>query len=69
MKNKSITSRQEDFAQWYTDVVKSAKLAEYSSVKGFVVLEPNGYAIWEKCNLFLTKCLRKLVTKMCICQL
>lgn len=55
MKNKSITSRQEDFAQWYTDVVKSAKLAEYSSVKGFVILEPNGYAIWEKMQSVLDK--------------
>ncbi len=55
MKNKSITSRDEDFAQWYTDVVKSAKLADYSSVKGFVILEPNGYAIWEKMQSVLDK--------------
>ena len=48
MKNKSITSRDDDFAQWYTDVVKAAKLADYSSVKGCVILEPNGFAIWEK---------------------
>lgn len=48
MANKAITSRDKDFAKWYTDVVRAAKLAEYSSVKGFVILEPNGYAIWEK---------------------
>ena len=48
MKNKAITSRDEDFAKWYTDVVKAAKLADYSNVKGCVILEPNGYAIWEK---------------------
>ncbi len=48
MKNKAITSREEDFAQWYTDVVKAAHLAEYSNVKGCIVFEPNGYAIWEK---------------------
>ncbi len=48
MKNKAITSREEDFAQWYTDVVKAAKLADYSNAKGFTVFEPNGYAIWEK---------------------
>lgn len=46
--NKLITKRSEDFANWYTDIVRVAKLASYSSVKGFVVFEPNGYAIWEK---------------------
>ncbi len=55
MKNKSITSRDEDFAQWYTDVVKSAKLADYSSVKGCVVFEPNGYSLWEKMKEVLDK--------------
>ena len=48
MKNKAITSRNEDFAKWYTDVVRAAKLAAYSNVKGCVVIEPNGYAIWER---------------------
>lgn len=48
MKNEKITSRNEDFASWYTDVVKAAHLAEYSNVKGFIIFEPNGYAIWEK---------------------
>lgn len=48
MANKMITSRDVDFAQWYTDVVKAAHLAEYSNVKGFCVIEPNGYAIWER---------------------
>lgn len=47
MKNKAITSRDVDFAKWYTDIVKVANLASYSNVKGFVVIEPNGYAIWE----------------------
>ena len=47
MKNEKITSREVDFAKWYTDVVKAAKLADYSSVKGCIVIEPNGYAIWE----------------------
>ena len=44
---QSITSRDEDFAQWYTDVVKEAKLCDYSSVKGCLNYLPNGYAIWE----------------------
>ena len=44
---EKITSREEDFAQWYTDVVKEAKVCEYSSVKGCLNYLPNGYAIWE----------------------
>ena len=48
MKNEKITPREENFAQWYTDVVKAAKLADYTSVKGCIAIEPNGYAIWEK---------------------
>ena len=47
MANKAITSRDVDFAKWYTDVVKAAHLADYSNVKGCTVFEPNGYAIWE----------------------
>jgi len=43
-----ITTRLEDFAQWYVDVVIQAKLADYSPVKGCMVIRPNGYAIWEK---------------------
>ena len=48
MKNEAITSRDVDFAKWYTDVVKAAKLCDYSNVKGCVVFEPAGYAIWER---------------------
>lgn len=44
---EAITSMEEDFAQWYTDVVKKAELIDYSSVRGCVILRPNGYAIWE----------------------
>ena len=55
MKNKAITPRNEDFAKWYTDVVRAAKLADYSNVKGCVILEPNGYAIWEKIQSVLDK--------------
>ena len=53
--NEKITSRSENFANWYTDVVREAKLADYSSVKGCVVLEPNGYAIWERIQSILDK--------------
>ena len=48
MKNEKITSRDIDFAKWYTDVVNAAKLASYTSVKGCIAILPNGYAIWEK---------------------
>lgn len=44
---ESITSMETDFAQWYTDVVKKAELIDYSSVRGCMILRPNGYAIWE----------------------
>ena len=44
---ESITSMSEDFAQWYTDVVKKAELIDYSSVKGCMIIKPAGYAIWE----------------------
>ena len=44
---EAITSMEEDFAQWYTDVVKKAELIDYTSVKGCMVIKPYGYAIWE----------------------
>ena len=51
--NKEITNRDVDFARWYTDVVKAAHLASYSNTKGCIVIEPNGYAIWEKMQSIL----------------
>lgn len=44
---EQITSMDEDFAKWYTDICKKAELIEYSSVKGCMVIRPYGYAIWE----------------------
>ena len=44
---EAITSMDEDFSQWYTDVVKKAELSDYTSVKGCMVIKPAGYAIWE----------------------
>ena len=55
IKNKSITSRDEDFAQWYTDVCKKAELMDYSDVKGFIIYRPYGYAIWEEIQAYLNK--------------
>ncbi|MCF0146371.1 MAG: proline--tRNA ligase [Eubacterium sp.] len=45
---EQITSREENFAQWYTDVVIKANLIAYSNIKGFMVIKPAGYAIWEQ---------------------
>jgi len=44
---KNIKTRSEDYAQWYLDVIKAAQLADYSPVKGCMVIRPEGYAIWE----------------------
>ena len=52
---EQMTSMDEDFAQWYTDVVKKAELMEYSSIKGFMIFKPNGYAIWENIQKNLDK--------------
>ena len=48
-----ITSMDEDFAKWYTDVCKKAELVEYTSVKGCMVIRPYGYAIWENIQRIL----------------
>ena len=56
--NNKITSRDVDFAKWYTDIVMAAKLSSYSNTKGCMVIEPNGYAI---------VCLKKQDIKMYIC--
>ena len=59
MANKAITSRDVDFAKWYTDVVTAAHLADYSNVKGCTVFEPNGYALWEKMQQELDKMFKR----------
>ena len=43
----AITPRSEDYAQWYIDIVRQAKLADYSPVRGSMIIRPNGYALWE----------------------
>lgn len=50
---EEITSMKEDFAKWYTDIVKKAELIEYTSVKGCMVIRPYGYAIWENMQRIL----------------
>ena len=52
-KVERITDIEVDFAQWYTDVCRNAELVEYASVKGFTILRPYGYAIWENIQRLL----------------
>ncbi|RQO74547.1 proline--tRNA ligase [Pedobacter sp. KBW06] len=51
--SKGITSKNEDYSQWYNDIVIKADLAEHSSVKGCMVIKPYGYSIWEKIQAVL----------------
>lgn len=55
IKNNAITRQEDDFAQWYTDVCMKAELMDYSSVKGFIIYRPYGYAIWEQIQSYLDK--------------
>ena len=57
---EEITSMEEDFAQWYTDVCKKAGLCDYSSVRGFMVIKPYGYAIWENIQAELNRRFKKV---------
>src|SRR3954452_21064801 len=45
--SKEITSREEDYAQWYNDLIIKGGLADYSAVRGCMVIKPYGYALWE----------------------
>jgi len=50
---KAITGRDEDFAQWYTDVCKKAELMDYTTTKGFIIYRPYGYKLWEGIRQYL----------------
>ena len=52
---KEITNIEDDFAQWYTDIVLKAELADYTEVKGFISIRPYGYAIWENIQKYADK--------------
>lgn len=60
MKNNKITSRDVDFAKWYNDVVESARLARYSNVKGCIIFEPNGCALWESIKENMDKLFKEM---------
>ena len=60
---KELTTRSENYAQWYQDLVIKADLAENSAVRGCMVIKPYGYAIWEKMNVSWTICLKKPDTR------
>jgi len=50
-----LTKREVDYSRWYTDIIIQGKLADYSPVKGCMVIRPNGYALWEKIQSYLDK--------------
>lgn len=56
---EKITAMEDDFAQWYTDVVKQAELVEYGPVRGTMVIKPHGYAIWENIQAELDRKFKK----------
>ena len=57
-KVSSITSREEDFAKWYTDLCTKAELMDYSDAKGFIIYRPYGYAIWEQIQKYFDKMIK-----------
>src|SRR3989344_5387108 len=58
---KGITvKKSEDFSEWYTQVIQKAELADYSDVKGFMVIRPNGYSIWENIQKNFDKAIKNL---------
>lgn len=61
--NKTITSRAEDYSQWYQDIIEFGDLAEHSVVRGCMVIKPYGYAIWEKIVAVIDKKFKELGVK------
>ena len=56
---KELTSKEDNYSQWYNDLVVKADLAEYSAVRGCMVIKPYGYAIWEKIQAALDGLFKK----------
>ncbi len=55
MSDKALTTRAQDFSAWYNELIARAELADYSPVRGCMVIRPNGYAIWEQMQAALDK--------------
>src|SRR3989338_4448245 len=62
-KEKQKEKKKEDFSEWYTQVVLRAELADYSPVKGCMILRPNGYALWESIQEYFNHRLKNLKVK------
>lgn len=62
---KEITKMEDDFPQWYTDVIRKTDLVDYSPVKGFMVIKPYGYALWENIQAYLDKRFKDTGHKNC----
>jgi len=56
---KEITSKEQNFAQWYIDVVRKAELADYTTIKGCMVIRPYGYGLWENMQKGLDERIKK----------
>ena len=56
---KEITSKEKNFSQWYIDVVRKAELADYTTIKGCMVIRPYGYGLWENMQQGLDKRIKK----------
>lgn len=64
---REITSMDVDFSKWYTDIIKKAELAEYSSIKGCMIIRPYGFKIWENIQSYLDKKFKKQDMRIFIC--
>ena len=62
---KELTKMEDDFAKWYTDIILKAELVDYAPVKGFMVMRPYGYGIWENIQKILDKKFKELGHKNC----
>ena len=60
---KDITNIDENFAQWYTDIVLKAELADYTSTKGCIAIKPYGYAIWENIQKYTDELFKTFILR------
>ena len=62
---KDLTKMEDDFAKWYTDIVLKSELVDYAPVKGFMVMRPYGYALWENIQKVLDTKFKELGHQNC----